>query len=238
MVVEWLGAGSHRAPSEIPAELLSGWRPVRSCFRKESRPSTAVPGTRRPDWHGGGRCGYPSFWLAPASQPARIAAWLPAPLPYSRGAPAFLSIRLKTLKSIRCSVFWRPPSARTVGFGFFAGGGLFLCLGTYLLFDAAVFASSAVPTDGVVTKMESAPEGRCAPMVRYDVESRDYTFTSRVSSNPPRYAVGDPVRVLYQPDNHAVARIGTFEALWMIPLTSATFGAIFLALGAIVLSLS
>jgi len=57
-----------------------------------------------------------------------------------------------------------------------------------------------------------------APVVRYDVGGRTYTFTSSNSSDPPAYKVGERVALRYDPADPARARIDSWWELWLMPV--------------------
>lgn len=62
-------------------------------------------------------------------------------------------------------------------------------------------------------------------------DSRSYTVTSATSSNPPEFAEGQQVRVLYSPANPGNARIDSFRQLWFLPIVLAAFGFFASAIG-------
>lgn len=120
---------------------------------------------------------------------------------------------------------WRRPSPKTVRLAFVAGGGLFLIVGVWLLIDAAVFLRDANTVRGTVSEMVEAGEGRQSPKVEFTVDAKRISFTSRVSSNPPNFVVGEDVRVVYRPEDPTRARIDSFGELWLIPMGRLCSGA-------------
>lgn len=126
---------------------------------------------------------------------------------------------------------------------------LFILVGAGLLALAAVlfqhsraFEANAVATEGVVVELvESRSDDSITyrPVVTFTTdEGTRVTFTSRAGSNPPVYSLGDPVEVLFDPDNPQNARLdGFFEAMgaWLI---FGGIGALFLVggLGALLFS--
>lgn len=62
-------------------------------------------------------------------------------------------------------------------------------------------------------------------------DGKTYTVTSATSSNPPEFAEGQTVRVLYNPMNPGTARIDSFEQLWFAPILAGTFGIVLASVG-------
>ena len=62
-------------------------------------------------------------------------------------------------------------------------------------------------------------------------DGKAYTVTSATSSNPPEFAEGQAVRVLYDPMNPGTARIDSFLQLWFMPILFGAFGAVFGGIG-------
>jgi len=56
-----------------------------------------------------------------------------------------------------------------------------------------------------------------------------------MSSNPPGYAVGQSVRVLYDPQNPASARLKGSAQIWLVPIIVAPIGVVFFATGGVLL---
>ena len=65
------------------------------------------------------------------------------------------------------------------------------------------------------------------PVVRYEVRGEPYEITGNVSSSPPAYAVGDPVRVLYPPGAASAARLDTWFDFWFLPAFLGGMGLVF-----------
>jgi hypothetical protein len=57
-----------------------------------------------------------------------------------------------------------------------------------------------------------------APVIRYEVGGRGYTFESNNSSDPPAYEVGERVELLYDRADPARARINSWFELWLMPV--------------------
>jgi hypothetical protein len=114
-----------------------------------------------------------------------------------------------------------------------AGGGL-LWLGVHLHTTTATFLQTAVPSPGIVVALAtnaSSDGDTYAPVVEFEAGGRTYRFKDSVSSNPPSYRRGDPVRVLHDPADPANARID--RGLWnkAIPILVAVFGALLCLVG-------
>jgi hypothetical protein len=69
------------------------------------------------------------------------------------------------------------------------------------------------------------------------IDGQTYTVTSNTGSNPPEFAVGQQVRVLYDPSNPHRAKIGTFVQLWIFPLCFGFSGLIAIIMGIFLLRL-
>ncbi|RMD83785.1 MAG: DUF3592 domain-containing protein [Candidatus Dadabacteria bacterium] len=66
------------------------------------------------------------------------------------------------------------------------------------------------------------------PVVEFnDVTGARIRFESRVGTNPPAYAKGETVRVLYDPADPTAAKIDSFMSLWFGPLLVAFFAVVF-----------
>ena len=130
----------------------------------------------------------------------------------------------------------------------------FLTIGTVLITLAIIsslktqsFMAPAVKTEGVVTDLIATLSSRTsstgttsiagrsyvyAPVVQFQTNNgKSITFESSVSSNPPDYAVGDSVQVLYIEDNPSHAKIYGFFSLWGGSLIIGGIGMPFFAIG-------
>jgi hypothetical protein len=71
-----------------------------------------------------------------------------------------------------------------------------------------------------------------APVFTFKTEyGRTQSITSRVATNPPSFAVGDRVHVLYRRSDPAGAQIDSFWQLWFWPVFLAAFGSVELLVG-------
>lgn len=127
--------------------------------------------------------------------------------------------------------------------------GIFLLCGLGLLCATALnlartraFLRTAAEAAGEVIGHEEEPA--CEPgdprtyrsVVAFTVGARSLRFSSQAHSHPPEHAVGDAVRVLYDPARPGDARIRSFTGLWLLPSILGGLGVVFTALGAWLLS--
>lgn len=112
-------------------------------------------------------------------------------------------------------------------------GLIFGAAAVVLTVQTSAFLASAQPTTGVVTALDkqrvhtSADEstrqsertrrGRYTyhPVVTFDVDGEQYTFTGRAGSDPPSYDVGEQVDVLYNPVRPDEGRIAGGFGYWL-----------------------
>jgi hypothetical protein len=101
------------------------------------------------------------------------------------------------------------------------------------------FLRKAIETSGEVVDLleeppyESGESPTYRPVVSYVLpSSRRIRFQSMVHSNPPEYAIGESVAILYEPDRPHEARIRSFTSLWLLGIILVGLGMIFSALGA------
>jgi len=131
----------------------------------------------------------------------------------------------KTSKSLR----WAGPLFTIIGI-------TAVVLGIYLGKNQATFLEVAQAGVGEVISLnsKSSNDGYVYyPVVRYSPPGSDQaiTFEHNVGSNPPSYAVGDPVPVLYHPDNPANAIIDAGILNWVGPGIALLLGLVFTAAG-------
>ncbi|MBA8809722.1 DUF3592 domain-containing protein [Promicromonospora sukumoe] len=98
----------------------------------------------------------------------------------------------------------------------------------------AGFLADAQAVDGVVVGLDeqysSSDEGTTRSTyhaeVAYEVGGQEHGFTDRTGTNPPRYAVGERVTVLYDPADPGDARLDAAYGYWLETI----FGLVALAL--------
>ncbi len=114
--------------------------------------------------------------------------------------------------------------------------GLGALTGAWLLYsDAREFVATSTATEGTVVELvrsRSSDSTTYAPQVTFtDAQGRAHAFTSRTSSNPPAYHVGETVRVLYRSGSPEQARIDGFFSLWGGALIVGILGSVFALVG-------
>jgi hypothetical protein len=107
-----------------------------------------------------------------------------------------------------------------------AAGVFFLLFAVVLAAHEAWFVHHAATAEGVVTRLDRTevlqdqPAAYTPVFVFRDAEGREHTVRSGASSNPPGYAVGDRVRVLFDPHHPESASIDSFWPLWGLAAAS------------------
>lgn len=122
-------------------------------------------------------------------------------------------------------------------FGIFFLAGLGMLIGGFVRTQhTRQFIANAVTAQGTVVenilKTSTDSDGRSSwayyPHVRYRIEDgRDLDFISSTGASPPSYRVGQPVVVLYDPQDPAHASINSFGSLWGISLLLMGLGVFF-----------
>jgi len=90
----------------------------------------------------------------------------------------------------------------------------------------------------VVSKIETGirldPKYRYRPEIRFKPETgQPIQFISHVSSRPPRYKIGEQVKVLYHPQDPADARLNSTLDLWFSRLLLVLWGLFAIVMGMI-----
>lgn len=95
--------------------------------------------------------------------------------------------------------------------------------------------ADGVEADGIVTGLQASRTSDSTtwrPEVSFmAADGRTYRFVSSSGSNPPAYARGERVVVLYMPDNPQGARIKGFFSLWGGMVICGVLGVIFAGIG-------
>jgi hypothetical protein len=98
------------------------------------------------------------------------------------------------------------------------------------------FLAEAVTAQGRVVELvhsRSSDSTTYRPVVRFtDSRGEEIEFTSSTGSNPPSYARGEQVAVLYLPGAPQDARINGFFSLWGGPAILGAIGSVFFLIGA------
>ena len=93
------------------------------------------------------------------------------------------------------------------------------------------FAATALRAQGEVVALRADGSGY-RPEVRYtDAAGQVQQFLAGTSSDPPGYAVGEPVPVLYAPADPRTARIDSFVQRWLLPAIFGGFALLWLGIG-------
>ncbi len=73
---------------------------------------------------------------------------------------------------------------------------------------------------------------RYRPEIRFKTHAgRTIDFIAPIATRPSRYAIGDPVEVIYDPANPQAAQINSFLYLWFFTLMLVGFGLFFVGMG-------
>jgi len=120
----------------------------------------------------------------------------------------------------------------------------FLVAAAIMAFSVDRFLNGATHTTGVVVALiEKRDTERnlttYAPVFTFTTEDGGtQSVTSSVATNPPGFAVGDQVRILYLRSDPAGARIDSFWQLWFWPIFLLGFGSVEILAGIIFLFVS
>lgn len=91
--------------------------------------------------------------------------------------------------------------------------------------------SSWLTAQGTVVKMVQTTRTMQAPVVAFTSPRGPVQFQSDVSSSPPAWQVGEPVKVLFDPNDPSQAVIDSFWVRWLVPLLLGFFGGVFAFIG-------
>ncbi|KLN62063.1 hypothetical protein WH96_00520 [Kiloniella spongiae] len=125
---------------------------------------------------------------------------------------------------------------------------IFLCVGLITLSTTGIwsyttleFVNNARSTQGTVTDLIQSRSSSSSstrnsyvyrPKVTFRTETgEDITFQSSTGSNPPAYARGENLNVLYDPENPQNAKISDTLSLWLGPIILGIIGFIFSVIG-------
>lgn len=129
-------------------------------------------------------------------------------------------------------------STRVIAFtkwGFLVGGCLMLAGAGAFALRARAFVARAATAEGTVVDLVGGASGNSTawyPVIAFETaDRRSVRFRSAAGTNPPAYAPGEPVRVLYDPANPKDARIDSKFMIWGAPSGLGAFGVIFASIG-------
>lgn len=120
-------------------------------------------------------------------------------------------------------------------FGYIFGtiGAVMLAFAGAVQFYQQTAYADAISVEGTVIGQDRRSSSGSAPIVEFrDQTGKYHRFESNVSSSPPRYAVGDPVTIKYQPDNPSNAAIDDFLSNYLFTLIFGGIGLVFFTIGA------
>lgn len=131
---------------------------------------------------------------------------------------------------------------RVVGWIFAAVALTLLTIAGVLYYRADQFSAAAIHADGVVERLtasRSSDDTTWAAVVRFtDRDGREQQFTESMRTNPPRFAAGAKVPVLYDPQNPTSAVVADFWGRFGALTIVAGVAAPFLILAVILLAVS
>jgi len=96
------------------------------------------------------------------------------------------------------------------------------------------FLQAAQSAPGSVTALDwsnDSDSSGARPVVSYELRGEPYQITGTAWSNPPAYAVGAQVQVLYPPDQPRAARIYSWFDFWFTPALLGGVGLVFALVG-------
>lgn len=144
------------------------------------------------------------------------------------------------IKEVRQSTSSASKVPVIIGLVFGSIGLLLLGLGAWFGVKANDFSNRAVKAVGTVERMverQSRSDDKMstyityAPVIRYQFDGKEHTFTSPVSSSDPEYEVGDEVELLVDPENPRDASIDSFMGTWFVTALLSGMGLIFSLVG-------
>ncbi len=103
---------------------------------------------------------------------------------------------------------------------FFAG---FCLWGVYAGYISWKLENEGETTTGTVVRLEESDssEGGCcvySPVIEFTANGQTYSFEGDNASDPPAYAVGEEVSVLYHPHDPDTAQINKWTERWLLPI--------------------
>ena len=122
----------------------------------------------------------------------------------------------------------------TVGIVFSLVGGLLALIGVVLFIRTRTYISQAQRVKGTVIKMvySTSNGGGYAPVYQFKtLDGQNIVIQDSLSSNPPRFQVGQEIDVLYESENPQKARINKWMNLYFVPVLLGGMGLIFGGVG-------
>ena len=127
----------------------------------------------------------------------------------------------------------------TLGIVFSLVGGLLALIGVFLFMRTRIFIGKAQEVKGTVIQMvysrtssSSGSGGGYAPVYQFrTLDGQTIMIHDSLSSNPPRFQVGQEIDVLYESGNPQKARINKWMNLYFVPVLLGGMGLIFGGVG-------
>ena len=127
----------------------------------------------------------------------------------------------------------------TLGIVFSLVGGLLALIGVFLFIRTRIFIGNAQEAKGTVIQMvysrtssSSGSGGGYAPVYQFKtLDGQTIVIQDSLSSNPPRFQVGQEIDVLYESGNPQKARINKWMNLYFVPVLLGGIGLIFGGVG-------
>ena len=127
----------------------------------------------------------------------------------------------------------------TLGIVFSLVGGLLALIGVFLFIRTRIFIGKAQEVKGTVIQMvysrtssSSGSGGGYAPVYQFKtLDGQNIVIQDSVSTNPPRFQVGQEIDVLYESGNPQKARINKWMNLYFAPVLLGCMGLIFGGVG-------
>lgn len=126
------------------------------------------------------------------------------------------------------------------GIGFSLLGGFLALIGVFFFIRTRIFIGKSQKAKGTVIEMvysRSTDEssGGYSPVYQFrTLDGQTIVKEDNLSSNPPRFQVGQVIDVLYEPGNPNKARINKWFNLYLVPLILGFVGLIFGGLGLVI----
>jgi|ERR1039458_4181644 hypothetical protein len=115
-------------------------------------------------------------------------------------------------------------------------GPIFVVIAIGTALHTSHFIHRASQADGIVAKLTARRNEDSSvyyvPTFAFKTPtSQLISIDSDTGSNPPGFAVGDHVRVLFDPNDPQNAKIATNAQLWLFPIVSGAIGILFTPIG-------
>ena len=127
----------------------------------------------------------------------------------------------------------------TLGIVFSLVGGLLALIGLFLFIRTRIFIGNAQEAKGTVIQMvysrtssSSGSGGGYSAVYQFrTLDGQNIVIQDSLSSNPPRFQVGQEIDILYESGNPQKARINKWMNLYFVPVLLGGMGLIFGGVG-------